>query len=106
MEQGTIAGIFTERDYMQSIAVKGRSSKETEVREMMTSDVATVDPETPIVECLQQMTELRCRHLPVVTGDGDLMSIVSLGDGVKEIVQTAHRETDRLHRYVTGLYPS
>lgn len=105
MDGEDIAGIFTERDYMHSIALEGRSSKETEVQEVMTSDVATVDPETPIAACLYQMTELRCRHLPVVTDDGDLVGIVSIGDGVKEVIETAHRETDRLRRYVTGSYP-
>jgi CBS domain-containing protein len=104
MDGDTIAGIFTERDYMRSIALKGRSSKETEVREVMTSDVATVSPEKPLAGCLELMTELRSRHLPVVD-DGELVGIVSIGDGVKEIIETARRETDRLRRYVTGSYP-
>ena len=104
MDEEAIAGIFTERDYMRSIALKGRSSKETRVREVMTSDVATVPPEKPLEECLELMTELRCRHLPVVDDD-ELVGIVSIGDGVKQIIQTAHQETDRLRRYVTGSYP-
>jgi len=104
MDGDNIAGIFTERDYMRSIALKGRSSKETEVREVMTSDVATVTPEKPLEECLELMTELRCRHLPVVD-DEELVGIVSIGDGVKQIIQTAQQETDRLRRYVTGSYP-
>ena len=104
MEGETIVGIFTERDYMQSIALKGRSSDETEVREVMTSDVATVHPEDSLVDCLQLMTELRCRHLPVVDDDGELVGLVSIGDGVKEVIETAKRETDRLQRYITGQY--
>jgi len=106
MEGDEIAGIFTERDYMRSIALKGRSSDETEVREVMASDVATVGPEKPLEECLHLMTELRCRHLPVVDDEGDLVGIVSIGDGVKQIVQTAQVETDRLRKYVTGSYPA
>ena len=105
MEGDAIAGIFTERDYMHNIALKGRSSDETEVREVMTSDVATVSPEKPLAECLHLMTELRCRHLPVVDEEDDLVGIVSIGDGVKEIVETAQAETSRLRRYVTGSYP-
>lgn len=105
MEEDAIAGIFTERDYMQSIALEGRSSKETEVREVMTSDVSTVTPNEPLEDCLELMTKLRCRHLPVVDDDGDLLGIVSIGDGVKQIILAAHQETDRLRRYVTGSYP-
>jgi CBS domain-containing protein len=105
MEGETIAGIFTERDYMSSIALKGRSSENTEVQAVMTSDVATVDPEKPLEECLQIMTELRCRHLPVVQGD-ELVGLVSIGDCVKRIIDTAQAETDRLRKYVTGTYPA
>jgi CBS domain-containing protein len=104
MDGDTIAGLFTERDYMQSIALEGRSSDETEVQEVMTEDVATVDLEKPLDECLRLMTKLRCRHLPVVDEDGDLIGIVSIGDGVKRIIQTAQRETARLRQYVTGSY--
>jgi CBS domain-containing protein len=71
----------------------------------MTSDVATVDPEKPLEECLQIMTELRCRHLPVVQGD-ELVGLVSIGDCVKRIIDTAQAETDRLRKYVTGTYPA
>lgn len=106
MEGEAIAGIFTERDYMRNIALEGRSSKETEVREVMTSDVATVGPEKPLVACLRLMTELRCRHLPVVDDEDSLVGIVSIGDGVKHIVKTAQAETDRLRKYVTGSYPA
>jgi len=104
MDGDTIAGLFTERDYMQSIVLEGRSSDETEVQEVMTEEVATVDLEKPLEECLRLMTKLRCRHLPVVDEDGDLIGIVSIGDGVKRIIQTAQRETARLRQYVTGSY--
>ena len=104
MDGDTIAGIFTERNYMQDIALKGRSSDETEVREVMTQAVATVRPDKPLEECLRLMTRLRCRHLPVVDEDRDLIGIVSIGDGVKQIIETAQRETSRLRRYVTGTY--
>lgn len=104
MEEEDIAGIFTERDYMRNIALEGRSSDETKVREVMTSDVATVKPEKSLVECLHLMTQLRCRHLPVVDDEETLVGLVSIGDGVKHIVKTAERETARLRNYVTGSY--
>ena len=100
-----IAGIFTERDYMQSIALKGRTSKETEVREVMERDVAKVSPEKPLEECMRLMTRLRCRHLPVVDEEENLVGMVSIGDCVKRILDTAQAETDRLRKYVTGQYP-
>jgi CBS domain-containing protein len=105
MDRDTIAGIFTERDYMQSIALEGRTSQETEVREVMERDVAKVGPEKPLEECMHLMTRLRCRHLPVVGEDEDLIGMVSIGDCVKRILDTAQAETDRLRKYVTGRYP-
>jgi CBS domain-containing protein len=105
MDGDAIVGIFTERDYMRNIVLEGRTSKTTEVREVMQSDVATVHPDKPLAACLHLMTELRCRHLPVVDDQEELIGIVSIGDGVKEIVDRAHRETTRMRRYVKGVYP-
>ncbi|MEF8797276.1 MAG: CBS domain-containing protein [Salinivenus sp.] len=105
MDEDAIVGIFTERDYMRNIVLEGRTSKTTEVREVMQSDVATVHPDKPLAACLHLMTELRCRHLPVVDDQEELIGIVSIGDGVKEIVGRAQQETTRLRRYVTGVYP-
>ena len=105
MDGEAIAVIFTERDYMRNIALKGRSSKETEVQTVMTTDVATVSPDKPLADCLRLMTELRCRHLPVTDEEGDLVGIVSIGDGVKRVVKTAEAETARLQQYISGSYP-
>ena len=105
MDGDAIAGLFTERDYMRNIVLEGRTSKTTEVREVMQSDVGTVHSEKPLAACLHLMTELRCRHLPVVDDQEELIGIVSIGDGVKEIVGRAQQETARLRRYVTGVYP-
>lgn len=105
MDGKHLAGIFTERDYMRNIALKGRSSKTTEVQEVMTSDLATVSPDKPLDECLTIMTKLRCRHLPVVNDDEDLVGIISIGDCVKKIVDTAELEAARLQQYVTRTYP-
>jgi CBS domain-containing protein len=105
MDGEAIAGIFTERDYMRNIALKGRSSKETEVQTVMTTDVATVAPDEPLADCLRLMTELRCRHLPVTDEEGELVGLVSIGDGVKRVVKTAEAETARLQQYISGSYP-
>jgi len=70
MDDGDIAGIFTERDYMRNLALEGRSSQATEVREVMTHDVVTVTPDTHLEKCLDLMTDIECRHLPVVGETG------------------------------------
>lgn len=106
MDGDDIAGIFTERDYMNSIALKGRSSKTTAVEDVMTTDVKTVRPDKPLEECLHLMTEFRFRHLPVVNADESLIGLISIGDCVKQIVDTAHKETEQLRQYVTGTYPA
>jgi CBS domain-containing protein len=105
MDGDAIAGIFTERDYMSKIALEGRTSRETEVQEVMERDVAKVGPEKPLEECMHLMTRLRCRHLPAVDEEKNLIGIVSIGDCVKRILDTAQAETDRLRKYVTGRYP-
>jgi CBS domain-containing protein len=106
MDDDELAGIFTERDYMSSIALEGRSSKTTAVEDVMTTDVTTVQPDRPLEECLQLMTEFRFRHLPVVDEDKSLLGLISIGDCVKQIVDTAHKETDQLRQFVTGTYPA
>jgi CBS domain-containing protein len=105
MDEEEIVGIFTERDYMKNIALKGRSSDETEVREVMTTDVATVDAEKPLEECLDLMTDLSCRHLPVVDEDGALDDIISVRDCMRQISEAAKSEALQLRNYVTGQYP-
>lgn len=104
MEEGDIAGIFTERDYMRNIALKGRTSKETPVREVMTDAVATVRAETTLQECLERMSELKCRHLPVVDADGTLEDILSMRDCAERILASAKNEVLQLRNYVTGGY--
>jgi CBS domain-containing protein len=104
MEGDAIVGIFTERDYMRKIALEGRSSEDTPVREVMTSKVATVGPDDSLVDCLRVMTEIWCRHLPVVDDDEDLIGIVSIRDGVEEVIDNAQQETDLLLQYINGQY--
>ena len=91
-----IAGIFTERDYLRRIAVEGRRSRDTLVREVMSSPVICVTPETPVDETMAMMTDRRIRHAPVVA-DGALVGMISIGDLVKF---TSKRQTFQI-QYLT-----
>lgn len=104
MEDDEIAGIFTERDYMRNIALKGRTSKETAVRKVMTKEVSTVGAETTLEACLERMTALNCRHLPVVNAEGRLKDILSMRDCSEQILAAAKNEVIQLRNYVTGGY--
>ena len=98
-----IAGIFTERDYMQKIALNSLSSQKTPVGEVMTSPVITADPDDSIQKCMETMTSYHCRHLPVVD-NGKLLGIVSIGDLVKRMLDEKQSEVEQLSQYITGTY--
>src|SRR5512140_2476601 len=98
-----IRGIVTERDYLRSIALAGRTSKATQVREIMTRRIVVV-PDTPVEQAMAIMTDRRIRHLPVVD-KGKLAGIVSIGDLVKQISQDRQFEIQYLTDYITGKYP-
>lgn len=85
MEGEKIVGIITERDYTRNVILKGKTSPETPVRDIMTANVICVTPEQTILDCLEIMTEKRVRHLPVVDNDR-LVGMVSIGDLVKRII--------------------
>jgi CBS domain-containing protein len=99
----TIAGIFTERDYLQRIALQSRSSKQTRVGDVMTTPVISADPDDSVQQCMETMTTCRCRHLPVVR-DGKLLGIVSIGDLVKKMLDEKQFEVEKLSQYITGTY--
>jgi CBS domain-containing protein len=82
-EDGKLAGIVTERDYLRRVALEGRTEKETPVRDIMTAPLVYVTPETSLDECMAVMTERRIRHLPVLGTDRDVLGVVSIGDLVK-----------------------
>lgn len=104
LDNGTLAGIFTERDYLRRVVLRGRSTESTPVAEVMTPDVITVSPETTVEECMQMMTRHKCRHLPV-TREGALAGIISIGDCVKQISRLAEARVEDLTQYITGGYP-
>ena len=103
-EGDAIHGIITERDYLRNIVLASRTSKTTQVREIMTSQIVVVKPDTPVEEAMAIMTDRRIRHLPVVH-QGKLGGIVSIGDLVKQISQDRKFEVQYLTDYITGRYP-
>ena len=96
-----IVGIFTERDYARKIALLARSSKDTPLRDIMTTAVMYVSPEQTSEECMALMTENRLRHLPVMT-DGKLIGLISIGDLVKHIISEQKFVIDQLEHYISG----
>jgi CBS domain-containing protein len=103
-EGDQIHGIITERDYLRSIVLAGRTSKTTQVREIMTTQIVVVQPDTTVEEAMAIMTDRRIRHLPVVD-KGKLGGIVSIGDLVKQLSQDRKFEVQYLTDYITGRYP-
>jgi CBS domain-containing protein len=102
-ENGTLVGILTERDYARKVILRGKSSLDTPVKEIMTSGVYYADPETTTQECLALMTKNRIRHLPVMRGQ-KLLGIVSIGDVVKSVISQQKIAIDHLENYIKGKY--
>jgi CBS domain-containing protein len=103
MENKKMQGIFSERDYARGIVLKGKSSKQTKVDELMTKDVIYVAPDDRLKECMALMTSKRVRHLPVYQ-DGELIGILSIGDLVKQIISDQEFTIKELEKYITGSY--
>jgi CBS domain-containing protein len=101
LEGGHLAGILSERDYARKIALLGRSSADTPVREIMTSALRTVAPDDSVDHCMQVVTEGRIRHLPVLE-QGRLVGLVSIGDLVKATIEEQQQQLEHLQRYIAS----
>ena len=101
MDHGRLVGILSERDYARKIVLKGRSSADTPVRAIMTSDVISVGLGDTADHCMQLITDQRIRHLPVLQGD-QVMGVVSIGDLVKAVIEDQKVEIDHLQGYIVG----
>jgi CBS domain-containing protein len=101
MDGERIAGLLTERDYARKIVLMSKSSKDTPVREIMTTQVMYVGPERTSEECMALMTENRFRHLPVLD-KGRLIGLVSIGDLVKDVISEQKFLIEQLQHYVAG----
>jgi CBS domain-containing protein len=98
---GRIAGIFTERDYTRKVALLGKTSKETRIRDVIAKELTTVTPDDSVEDCMRLMTEKRVRHLPVIEG-ANMVGIVSIGDLVNWIISTQNAHIEQMEQYIAG----
>lgn len=101
VEGNQLVGFFSERDYARRLALKGRSSDETPIREVMTAPVITVDTHLNVDKCMGIMTERHLRHLPVVE-NGELLGLLSIGDLVKAAIAEQAELIQQLEQYIRG----
>jgi CBS domain-containing protein len=101
MNQGTLLGIISERDYARKVILKKRSSSDTTVEEIMSAPAVTVSPQDTVRHCMELMTEGRFRHLPVVTS-GHVVGMLSIGDLVKAVIDEQRDQIEQLERYIAG----
>jgi CBS domain-containing protein len=106
-DHGKVAGIISERDYARKVILKGKTSKETKVEEIMTpaSERYAVKPDNSVEECMILMTGKHVRHLPVFENN-QFVGVVSIGDVVKSIVSEQEALIEQLSNYIAGKYPS
>ena len=99
VENDEVVGIFSERDYARKIILHGKSSRDTEVQEIMTSEVLCISPDQSVTKCMALMTDKRIRHIPVLD-DGQLDGVISIGDVVKAIISEQQIIINHLEDYI------
>jgi CBS domain-containing protein len=102
-DKGRLIGIISERDYTRKVALRGKSSRQTSVREILSGQVINVTPAHTVEDCMRLMTDHRVRHLPVLEGDR-IVGVVSIGDLVNYIISAQTSTIHQLQTYITG-YP-
>jgi CBS domain-containing protein len=101
VDQDCLVGIFSERDYARKVILKGKSSRELPVREIMSTKVFYVHPDQTMQDCMALMTDRHIRHLPVLDG-GKIIGVISIGDVVKAIISDQQITIEHLERYISG----
>jgi CBS domain-containing protein len=104
ISEGNLVGVVSERDYARKVILQGKSSKQTQVKEIMTSPAIFVTPEQTIEDSMRIMTEKHIRHLPVVE-NGKILGVVSIGDLVKWMLSAQQHTISQLHNYINSQYP-
>ena len=102
VENDRLIGIISERDYARQIILKDRASRQTLVREIMTTEVVTASPEKKTRDCMELMTLKRIRHLPVLDDNDRLIGMISMGDLVREIIADQESTIVDLEKYISG----
>ena len=104
VSEGELIGVVSERDYARKVILQGKSSKQTQVKEIMTTPAIFVTPEHTVEDSMRIMTDKHIRHLPVVE-DGKILGVVSIGDLVKWMISAQQQTISQLHNYITSSYP-
>lgn len=106
MDDNDLAGIISERDYRDKVILKGRASKSTKVKQIMTTKVYCITPADTIETGMEIMTNEKFRHLPIINAQKKVVGIVSIGDLVKAIISKQEGEINNLRHYISGSYPA
>ncbi len=104
-ENGQLVGIVSERDYSRKVMLRGKTSRTSTVGEIMTTELTTAHPRETVEDCLRFMTEKRIRHLPVIA-DGNIRGVISIGDLVKQVIESQNATLEQMRDYISGGYPS